>query len=144
MCQGHEQPIADADPVPHNDSRAEEIFLKRVGTLFEIDENGRVWRIATMRSGTIVPCERRRAEYPRDGYLRLRLMINGVRIHISAHRVVYRHFHGEIPENAVINHKDYKGYNNHPSNLEAISQSANIHHGRRWGKNGTTVSSKSS
>jgi len=137
------RPVADIDPCPHNDERAEKIFLKYIGTLFEIDDDGHIWRIATMRSGTIIPCKRRRAEYSRRGYLRVRFMINGIRIHVSAHRVIYRYFHGEIPKNAIINHKDLKRYNNLPSNLEPISQSDNVRHGRRWNNNEITLSSES-
>ena len=128
-------PLAPVDPVPHLDLHTEEIFLKYVGVIFEIDEQGHIWRIAEMKRGKVQPVERRRAEYPRDdGYLRVRMGINGIRIRVSAHRLVYRFFHGPIPANAIINHKEPElgRAHNHPDNLEPLSQSNNIKHGRRW------------
>ncbi len=123
-------PLPEVDPVPHIDDRAEEIILKHVGTLFRIDDDGTVWRIAWMQKGKRIPCEPRRAEYPRnDGYLRVRLMINGIRIRASAHRLVFRYFKGAIPRNAIINHGDGVRSNNHPDNLSPMSQSDNVHHG---------------
>jgi len=127
------RPVAKVDPVPHNDERAEEVILKYVGILFRINSDGEIWRIAYMRMGIVAPCEPRRAEYAAaNGYLRVRLMINGVRIRASAHRLVYRFWVGEIPLNAVINHEDCKRDNNRPTNLKPMSQSDNIHHGGRW------------
>ena len=128
-------PLSKRPPVPHLDERVEEIFLRYVGVLFEIDEQGYIWRIAEMKRGKIKAVERRRAEYPRnDGYLRVRMFLNGVRIRVSAHRLVYRFFHGPIPKNAIINHKkpELGRAHNHPDNLEPLSQSNNIKHGRRW------------
>ena len=129
--------LSDVDPIPHNDARSEEIFLKHVGTFFEIDEEGRIWRIKKRINATkIVTCNPRvRAEEPAtNGYLRVRMQIKGTRIHASAHRVVYRYFHGDIPKNAIINHKDADlgRWCNHPDNLEPKSQSYNVKHGRRW------------
>lgn len=128
-------PVAKRDPIPHCDRRNEEIFISYIGILFEIDEQGFIWRIAQMRRGKIIPTKRRRAEYSRkDGYLRVRMTLNGIRIRISAHRLVYRHFYGPIPPNAIINHKNPKLGRacNHPQNLEPLSQSQNIKHGQRW------------
>lgn len=127
--------LANKNPVPHLDLRNEEIFMRYIGVLFEIDDCGRIWRIAKLQRGKIIPTERRRAEYPRkDGYLRVRMTLHGIRIRVSAHRLVYRHFYGVIPPNAVINHKkpELGRHCNHPDNLEPLSQSNNIKHGRRW------------
>jgi len=127
--------LSDTDPIPHNDERAEEIMLRYVGTCFEIDDEGRIWRIGEIHRGKFRKVKKRRAEYPRkDGYLRVRMIINGIRIRVSAHRLVYRYFHGPIPKNAIINHKkpELGRSHNHPENLEPLSQSNNIKHGRRW------------
>lgn len=129
------KPVSKRDPVPHCDQRNEEIFMRYVGILFEIDERGQIWRIAEMKRGKVYNVERRRAEYPRkDGYLRVRMTLNGIRIRVSAHRLVYRHFHGPIPPHAIVNHKEPElgRDHNHPDNLEPLSQSNNIKHGRRW------------
>ncbi len=128
------KPVAKINPIRENDPRNEEIILKYVGTLFRIDDDGKIWRIAETQQGKPVPCEPRRAEYPRGGYLRIRTWVNGIRVRASAHRVVYRYFNGPIPPNAIINHKDDDRSNNRPDNLEPISQSANVHHGKRWRK----------
>ncbi len=128
-----QRPVADVDPVPHNDERAEEIILKYVGTLFLVNAMGEIWRIGYMCRGKVEPCIPRRAEYSSsNGYLRVRIMINGVRIRASAHRLVYRYWVGEIPPNAIVNHEDCIRTNNLPGNLRAMSQSDNIHHGGRW------------
>lgn len=133
MPEAKLEPVAEIDPVPHNDDRAEEIILKYVGVLFHINSDGEIWRIAYMRKGSVVRCIPRRAEYTsKNGYLRVRVMINGVRIRASAHRLVYRFWIGEIPPNAVVNHEDCKRSNNRPTNLKAMSQSDNVHHGGRW------------
>ena len=70
----------------------------------------------------------RRAEYPRDGYLRIRISVNGIRVRASAHRVVYRFFKGDIPAGCIINHKNRKRADNRPENLEAVTQSQNVRH----------------
>lgn len=128
------KPVAKINPIRENDPRNEEIILKYVGTLFRIEDDGKIWRIAETRQGKPVPCEPRRAEYNRDGYLRIRTWVNGIRVRASVHRVIYRYFKGPIPPNAIINHMNDKSWDCHPDNLEAISQSANVHHGRRWRK----------
>ena len=131
--QADPAPVAEVDPVPHNDERAEEVILKYVGVLFRITEDGEIWRIAEMCRGIVTPCVPRRAEYKAaNGYLRVRVMIHGVRIRASAHRLVYRFWVGEIPPNAIINHEDRVRNNNRPTNLKPMSQSDNIHHGGRW------------
>ena len=128
------KPVAKVNPIPENDARNEEILLKYVGTLFRIDDDGTIWRIAETRQGKAVPCEPRRAEYDRKNYCRIRTWVNGIRVRASAHRLVYITFKGPIAPNAIINHIDGNRSNNHPDNLEAISQSANVRHGRRWRK----------
>ncbi len=112
------------------DDRAEELILAMVERgVFRIDEEGRIWRDAVLCRGKLKPCEPRRAEYPSsNGYWRIRIMINGIRIRVSAHRVVWRAQtipFREIPDGHVIDHKDEVKKNNRPDNLEPVTQSVN-------------------
>lgn len=119
-------------PVPANDPRAEELFLSMVGTVFEIDASGRIWRIGVQRLGRLEPCSPRRAEYEAtNGYLRVRFKHYGVYVRVSAHRVVARFFFGEIAEHHVVDHKDGERQNNHPENLECVTQRVNCLRGVR-------------
>lgn len=110
------------------DDRAEALVLAMVEAgVFEIDDDGAIWRTGVMRRGKLVACPRRRAEYPStNGYLRLRVSVNGIRIRVSAHRVVYRYHVGEIPPGCVVDHENRKRCDNRPSNLEPVTQSVNV------------------
>lgn len=110
------------------DDRAEALVLSMVEAgVFEIDGDGRIWRVGIMRRGVLEPCERRRAEYPAtNGYLRIRVSVNGVRIRVSAHRVVWRYFFGDIPAGMIVDHENRKRSDNRPSNLEPVTQSVNV------------------
>lgn len=119
-------------PVPMNDARAEELFLSLLGRVFEIDAEGRIWRIGIQVQGRLEPCGLRRAEYQAtNGYLRVRFRHYGVRVRVSAHRVVARYFFGEIARHHVIDHKDGERDNNHPENLEPVTQKVNVLRGVR-------------
>ncbi len=110
------------------DERAEALVLSLVDAgVFEIDGDGRIWRVGIMKRGKLAACARRRAEYPStNGYLRIRVSVNGVRIRVSAHRVVYRYHVGEIPPGKVIDHENRKRYDNRPGNLEPVTQRQNV------------------
>lgn len=93
---------------------------------WKIDNLGRIWKI---KNGQQVRVERKTPQ----GYLRVRKMINGIRLHTGAHRLVYRHFFGKIPIGKTINHKDGIKDNNHPSNLEIATYSENMKHAFKMG-----------
>lgn len=104
---------------------------------WEIDDEGRVWRTALrtgLRSGGshVVAVARRRAEkvLP-SGYLMLRAMLGGHRVVGFAHRVVWQHTHGDIPDGLVINHINGRKDDNRPCNLEVVSYSRNATHAHR-------------
>lgn len=118
---------------------SEEIVYKAVvrGEL-EIDKEGRIWRVL-LRHGTrwgsgvqVIPCERRRAEN-RTGriYLQVRVMVDWVRTHCMAHRLVWRHFNGPIQQGLTINHKNGKKDDNRPENLELATYSEQQIHATR-------------
>ncbi|MHB9029015.1 MAG: HNH endonuclease [Candidatus Latescibacterota bacterium] len=48
--------------------------------------------------------------------------------HAMAHRIVYSHFKGEIPDGMYINHIDGNPRNNALSNLEAVTPEVNLRH----------------
>lgn len=45
----------------------------------------------------------------------------------SEHRIIAKHFHGEVPKGHVVHHKDYNSLNNAPENLEIMSKEAHDH-----------------
>lgn len=111
-------------------NREEDIYQAVIDGLFEIDTQGRIWRVAVRRGNrwnadTITtPCTRRRAENRTgSGYLQVRVMQGGCRIHALAHRLVWRHFRGQIPDNMTINHIDGTKDRNNLENLELATLS---------------------
>jgi len=99
----------------------------------EIDNQGRIWRAkkktGKKTGGTLLsPCERIRAEKQWGGYLQVRAMINWKRYYTQAHRLVYHHFHGPIPEGTPLNHKNGVKIDNRPENLELTTYSGNTRH----------------
>jgi hypothetical protein len=98
----------------------------------EIDSEGRIWRLASRRLVCPLPLrvQKRRAEN-RTGkreYLQVRVMIAGTRVHAMAHRLVWRHFFGPIPNGMVINHRNGIKTDNRPENLELTTPSGNTQH----------------
>lgn len=89
----------------------------------EIDEEGRIWRVAARRwdrwtkKTRTLHCQRRRAERLSGQYLQVRVMIDGKRANALAHRLVYRHFNGPIPDRLTVNHENGKKQDNNPKNL---------------------------
>ncbi len=96
---------------------------------FEVAEVGIVFRV---RDGRGRPCLPRRAENRTSlGYLQVRAVVAGKRIHVGAHRMVWTAHFGPIPEGQVINHLDGQKDNNRPENLELTTYSGNNTHARR-------------
>ena len=77
----------------------------------------------------IVKVARRRAEHrlPR-GYLQIKTVIDGVRVYGCAHRLVWQHFFGDIPDGLCMNHKNGIKDDNRPENLEVVTYSENLKH----------------
>lgn len=114
------------------------ISLVRDGQ-WEIDDQGRVWRVC-VRTGLkaggshLVPCERRRVEHRTPlGYLQVRAMIDGRRLHSGAHRLVWQHIHGDIPPGHEINHSNGLKDDNRPGNLLCGTAGENVVHAHQGG-----------
>lgn len=107
--------------------------VKEVGTIFEIDEMGRIWRIGRRcRGGLHGPAKRRRAETPHNsGYLRVGL--RGPRF-VLAHRLVYQYFFGNIPDGCDINHLNGNRADNRPENLTCVTPAEHYYQRQRMGQ----------
>lgn len=113
-----------------------ELALRKALALVEagvlsIDERGRIWRRRRiLASGEIRPIRRRRAENVGGGnYLRVTWREGSRIVQVMAHRLVFAAVNGEVPpDHLQINHRDLNRQNNHPANLELVTQSANILH----------------
>lgn len=105
----------------------------------EIDADGNIWRIAIRRwnrwKGEFIttPCERHRAEHDTGAYLQVGLRMSKKKVNANAHRLVFMHFNGEVPEGMTINHKNGNKKDNRPENLEAVTYSENVKHAYRTG-----------
>lgn len=114
------------------------IALVREGQ-WEIDEAGRIWRVAVrtgLRAGGshLVPVARRRVEKALpQGYLQVRAMVGGKRVHTGAHRLVWQHFNGDIPTGHEVNHKNGLKDDNRPGNLTCGTAGENIEHAHGGG-----------
>jgi HNH endonuclease len=107
--------------------------LVREGRL-EIDDEGRVWRIAVSVPGPgktrrIVASQRRRAErLASNGYLTIVQSRHGHYVETTAARVIWYHFYGTIPPGLTVNHRNGVKTENRPANLElATSREQSIH-----------------
>lgn len=109
------------------------IELVKSGEL-AIDFAGRVWRLGARRGlkgggSHVVPCDPRRAEHAVPlGYLQVRAVVDGERYYAGAHRLVWQHFNGAIPDGLTVNHKDGVKSHNDPRNLELATYSEQTLH----------------
>lgn len=113
------------------------VELARKGE-FEIDADGRIWRVAK-RGGNplrgsfaVRPCPRVRAEYrQRQGYLLVCSTVANKRHAALAHRVAWTFFNGPIPSGMTINHRNGDKADNRPANLELATMSEQRQHAVR-------------
>lgn len=108
----------------------------------EITENGEIWRIGKrvwskwLKETVTRKCLRVRAEHDTKNYFMIRTMYENIRYTMGAHRLVYFHFKGEIPEGLTINHKNGNKKDNHPDNLELMTDQEQSIHARTVLKKG--------
>lgn len=126
--------------VPSTHKQHERIVIRAIesGEL-EIDHLGYIWRVKRRqgnRSGGVrlISVHKRRAEHNTSaGYMQVRLMIDGKRYHACAHRLIWQHLNGDIPEGYIVNHKNGVKHDNRPDNLELLTLSENAKHAFRSG-----------
>lgn len=109
--------------IPSNHRLAERMLIQFVHSgEWRIDLDGRVWKCRELR--------RAERKLP-SGYLMVRRMLNGKRIVGVAHRLVWQHFNGDIPEGLIINHKNGRKDDNRPCNLEVVTYGQNQSHAQK-------------
>jgi hypothetical protein len=126
--------------IPSNHRLAERKLITLVQSgEWEIDKQGRIWRLSVRRGlktggSHLIPTNRCRVEklLP-SGYLFIRATIDGVRINGLAHRLVWQHYHGNIPEGMIVNHKNGLKDDNYPDNLIPSTYSDNAIHAHKGG-----------
>lgn len=107
----------------------DDLILELISSpLYDVRPDGTVWTLVTKqghvsKSGT----------WREAGGIGLRNFkpyrrLKFKRIHLAIHRIVCAKFVGALSDDLVVNHKDGDGLNNHPSNLELVSQSENNIH----------------
>jgi len=64
----------------------------------------------------------------KDGYLRVRVRLNGRYVNRAVHRLIAEAFHGPCPDDLVCAHLDGSRDNNTPQNLTYCQQVENIAH----------------
>jgi hypothetical protein len=127
-------PMTDTSRI---DERAEALVLAMVdrGIFTVCSVTGAVWRHFEQRKfqrtsdpqGLVPLLQPRRAEYKAsNGYLRIKVSVCGMRVDVSAHRVVYRHLVGPIPHGHLIDHEDQCHDNIRPDNLRPVTPSRNL------------------
>ena len=108
------------------------VYRAVVDGRLQIDGAGRVWRGA------------KRAEHQKNGYWRLTLRINSKLTNTGAHRLVWHHFFGPIPQGLEVNHRNGDGFDNRPANLELLTPRENsLHAYHILGRTGLTPEARS-
>ncbi len=98
--------------------------------ILSIRADGTIWREKYRGK----KCNPRQIDRPLgNGYLAVRVRLGGVYLSALSHRLVWQHFHGDIPEGLCINHKNGIKSDNRPDNLEVVSHSENVQHAIRNG-----------
>lgn len=115
----------------------EELFCKYIQAgILDIDHLGRVWRVAKRnwdigkKTCTKEPCSPRRAEKLRGGYFYVRMQVGKKTLWVQAHRLVWWHFNGPIPDGMSINHKNGITTCNYIQNLELATPFDQYNHAK--------------
>lgn len=113
-----------------------EAVLKMVAAgVIEIRSDGTVWKLRNLGRwstvGTPLRAPRRVESVAKNGYLLVKVCMDGRQFTVWAHRLIWTVLRGQIPEGLQINHKDGNPKNNHPDNLELSTGAQNMLHSYR-------------
>lgn len=75
----------------------------------------------------------------KGGHWQINLTVDGKRIRLLAHRVIWQLIHGTIPDDMVIDHINMDGSDNRLSNLRCITQTQNVRNGKKKSHNKTGI-----
>lgn len=98
--------------------------------VIEVRPDGTVWKLRNLNTMPL-PQPRRLETTTKSGYLAVRINADRKAFMLQAHRLVWTALRGPIPAGMTINHLDGVKTNNHPNNLEVVSQSDNNKHAFR-------------
>ncbi|AXP07768.1 putative HNH nuclease [Sinorhizobium phage phiM6] len=98
--------------------------------VYDIDEYGNITKLKGIGFLKCFP--------DKDGYLKIAITSGGRTHNEFLHRVVYRAFHGEIPEGMTVDHIDNDKTNNHKDNLQLLPADKNAVKGNAKTWNVTT------
>ncbi len=64
-------------------------------------------------------------KFDKDGYRVFQPRFDGVKKELKIHRIIYRHFHGELKPHYVVDHINRHKQDNRPSNLRLVTVAEN-------------------
>ncbi|MHB9028780.1 MAG: HNH endonuclease signature motif containing protein [Candidatus Latescibacterota bacterium] len=106
----------------------EQLFFQLVAEgYYSFDAEGNVW-VEKPRNQVKSFTRYQKSARLCNNYCYFVFAYHGKRHFVAHHRLVYIHHHGDIPDGMQINHIDGDYWNNHISNLEAVTPSENALH----------------
>jgi len=86
-------------------------------------------RYKILETGSIYSLQRSRwskvGSKDKDGYIVLKTWIDGTKVYLRAHRIVYAKYIGRLNESMVVHHKDHNRANNSVKNLTLVTWQEN-------------------
>lgn len=124
-------------PNPENE---ETLYQAVLSGWIEVRHDGSIWRIAQRKkskTGTVsvktTAPHRIDGRNKKDGYRKVKMMVDGKQTSCAAHRLVWRVVRGQIPNGLTVNHEDGDKANNDPENLTLATYSEQTLHAYRTG-----------
>ena len=94
--------------------------IKSLDFLYEINENGTIFRNVKSKKQNKIKLDKHHSKY---GYYVTFCRFKGKPTRIMIHRVVAECWHGECPKGYEVDHIDRNSHNNHYSNLRYVTKS---------------------